>query len=107
MATNTGKKGGKGASLADQIARLTGKMTPDQIAEAQSLAANKSIQVRLAFKLLKEDRGGLTARQYGVYKQLLASNKQVADEWRTARMTENAAKKAAKVAKGKSVVAKA
>jgi hypothetical protein len=109
MATNEtnkgGKKGGKGAPLSVQIDRIKAKMTPDMIAEAQALATNKRLEVRLAFKLLKVDRGGLTARQHGTYKELAAKNQQLADEWKKDRLTENAAKKAAKVSKGKAVKA--
>jgi len=89
-------------SKVEQIAALADKLSVAQIDEAKSLAANKSNVVRLAFKLLTPvtvDTGGLTKSQYEIYIDLLKDNKQVAENWRTKRLADNVAKKAAKAAK--------
>jgi len=96
----------KKSTKADQIVNLTSQLTAAQVDEAKSLAVNKALVVRLAFKLIvpvQVDRGGLTKSQYEIYMGIKAENSEVAESWRTKRLADNVAKKAAKAAKPKTV----
>lgn len=97
-----GTKNKKGATLDQQIAKLekiVGQGGVD-IARKMIVGDQRNI-VRLASKYIgleRANRGGMTARQAVTYNQLLASNKQVAEEWKAARVKENAERKAKKAA---------